>query len=179
MSGNQRHDDRIFDDGFIKDVESMSMDDLRGRKGECAELEAELSYARRLLQGKLDIVRHETERRVAGGEAGLEALISNLPQILADDVSSSSLKKHNTVLQPQNSENQRRAVEKLASTGTLAHLEDLSAEELRDLADRLGKAEGQTSERRRRVQDVIDGLNAEMVRRYKEGTEDPSALLSG
>ncbi|MCY1154689.1 MAG: hypothetical protein MOP50_1169, partial [Nitrososphaera sp.] len=42
----------------------------------------------------------------------------------------------------------------------------------------LGAEERKVSEDRRRAQKIIDGLNAELVRRYQKGDEDPSALLS-
>lgn len=172
----KRRADRIFDPEFVSDLSSLTIEDLRARRDECEEFEAELSYARRLLQGKADIVRHALNRRSAGGQPGLESLIHKLPNILADEGEISSLKRHTRVLIPKNAENQRREVELLASA--LSRVDELSVEELAQLVEVLAEAEVKTSADRRSAQGVLDTLNGEIVRRYKEGTEDVSALLT-
>ncbi|MCA1840024.1 MAG: aerial mycelium formation protein [Actinobacteria bacterium] len=174
----QRRDDRIFDAGYVKDLGALPIDDLRSRRAECAEAEAELSYCRRLIQGKLDILRHEIERRAQGGDADLAALISNLPEILADEGAPTALQRHMTVVMPKNFEKQRRQVDRLASDSTLGMIHSLSSGEVTVMVERLKDAESTVSEDRRKVQAVIDHLNAELVHRYKEGTEDFSALLT-
>lgn len=172
----KRREDRIFDSEFVADLSGLKIEDLRARRDECEEFEAELSYARRLLQGKADIVKHALKRRSAGGQTGLESLIHKLPNILADEGDNPSLKRHTRVLVPKNAENQRREIELLA-TG-LSRVDELSVEELTALIDVLAQAEAKISASRRRAQSVLDTLNDEMVRRYKEGTEDISALLT-
>ena len=174
----QRRDDRIFESTYVQDIDSLPIEELRTRRAECAEAEAELSYARRLLQGKLDILGHELKRRAAGGDSDLESLISKLPGILADEGAPTALQRHTTVVMPKNFEKQRRGIDRLASDSTLSMLESLSSGEVTQIVERLTEAESKTSEDRRRIQGVIDKLNAELVRRYREGTEDPSALLS-
>ena len=37
---------------------------------ECAEIETELSYVRRLAQARIDIIQAEVDRRAAGGSLG-------------------------------------------------------------------------------------------------------------
>lgn len=172
----KRRDDRIFDPRFLADLDGLSIEDLRVRRDECEEFEAELSFSRRLLQGKADIVQHALKRRSAGGQPGLESLIHKLPNILADEGESSSLKRHTRIIVPKNAENQRREVDQLSSA--LSRVEELSLEELAALVEVLAEAESKTSASRRRAQAVLDTLNAEIVRRYKEGTEDVSALLT-
>lgn len=172
----KRRDDRIFAPEFVADLDGLRIEDLRARRDECEEFEAELSYARRLLQGKADIVQHALKRRSAGGQTGLESLIHKLPNILADEGDNPGLKRHTRVMVPRNAENQRREIELLASG--LSRVDELSLEELSDLVEVLAEAEARTSASRRQAQGVLDTLNAEMVRRYKEGTEDISALLT-
>jgi hypothetical protein len=143
---------------------------------ECEELEAEISYTRRLLHGKLDIVRHELERRAAGGNSDIQTLVERLPSILGEGPAGAG-GRHLRVLVPRNADVQRRMVERLASDATLAHIDDLSAQELSGIMSKLAGAEAKASEDRRAIQESMDRVRAELVRRYREGQEDPFALL--
>jgi hypothetical protein len=157
-------------------VEAVPTAEVRSRRDECRELETELSYARRLLQGKLDILADELKRRSEGGDSGVQELVSRLPAILTDETTSASQNRLVDIELPANAGRHRRQIDRLA-TG-LANIEELSREELSLLVDELSAAERQVSADRRRAQQVIDGLNAELVRRYRTGDEDPSALLN-
>lgn len=170
-----RRDDRILDPAFLNGIETVSTPELRSRRDECRELEAEFSYARRLLQGKIDILASELKRRSAGGESGMGDLVSRLPAILADEPGGSGVTRLLESELPRNAGKYRRQTERLA-TG-LAHIESSSGEELAAMVDELAREERKVSESRRQAQQIIDGLNAELVRRYKRGDEDPSALL--
>lgn len=174
----RRREDRIFDPSYLADVQVVPMSELRTMRDECEAFEAELSYARRLLQGKLDIMRHALERRLAGGGAHIEALIVKLPSILSDEGAPGAGGRFGRIPLPKAAESQRRQVERLASESTLANIDELSSDELTEIADRLATAESKASTDRRRVQKILDDIHAELVRRYREGSEDPSALLS-
>lgn len=172
---SNRRLDQIFDPAYVSGLEQLPIEEIRARKAECEQIEAELSYARRLLQGKLDILREALERRNAGGQAGLEQLIHRLPKILADEGESSSIKRHSPLSIPRDAEQQRRAVERM--TGDLTNIDEMSVEKLGDTIELLKKAEIGASKDRRATQDVIDALNSELIRRYREGQADPSALI--
>lgn len=174
----RRRVDRFLDPAYLTAVGSTSIGELRDMRDECEEFEAEVSYARRLLQGKLDILRHEIDRRQQGGEAGLEALIQKLPTILADEGGTGGSGRHTRILLPKAAEKRRREIERFASEDTLAHLDVVSIEELTEVVDRLAEAEAKASLERRQMLEVLDRIASEMVRRYREGQEDPSALLS-
>ena len=62
--------DRILDPGYLGDLASLPMNDVRAMRAECQEVETGLSYLRRLVQGRLDIVGVERQRRRDGGEPG-------------------------------------------------------------------------------------------------------------
>lgn len=173
----QRRRDRIFEASFVDDLPSITTQELRERRGICEEVEAELSFTRRLLQGKLDILRHELERRAAGGAGGMESILERLPDILSDPDLPHNGGRHTRIIAPANADKQRRDVERLVSEGTLASVDELSTEDLSEMVERLALAEKEASETRRRVQNVMDAVHGELVRRYKEGQEDPSILL--
>jgi hypothetical protein len=174
---NARREDRLLDAAYLDQVESLPLDDLRRRRDECRDLEAEFSYARRLLQGKIDILASELRRRAQGGETGVEDLVGRLPSILAEQPAHSGTTKRllNSSL-PANAGQFRREAERLAAD--VAQIEDLSLEELSGMVDKLSEAERKVSEERRLAQRMVDGLNGELVRRYRKGDADPSALLS-
>lgn len=168
--------DRIVDPGYLENLQAMPIDELRRKKGECEVLEVEVSYARRLIQGKLDILRYGVERMAAGDAVGVTEMVGDLPGILSDGISGSA--RLSRILAPASADNQRREVDRLASDADLARLEQLSAQEMDEIVARLAEAEKETSQKRRRVQQVMDQLTAELIRRYREGQEDPTALLS-
>jgi hypothetical protein len=60
----------------------------------------------------------------------------------------------------------------------LSAIAQLSDAKLEQAARALSEAEGQLSERRRGVQQVMDGLAAELGRRYRDGEADVAALLA-
>jgi hypothetical protein len=175
--GARRSVDRIVDPSYLENLQTMPMDELRKKKVECEGLESEVSYARRLIQGKLDILRHSVERLADGNRLGIAEMVEDLPGILSDGASGSGSRLPR-IMAPMNADNQRREVERLASTADLARLEELSSHEIAEIVLRLSEAEKETSQRRRRIQQVMDQLTAELVRRFREGQEDPTALLS-
>ncbi|MGH2768730.1 MAG: aerial mycelium formation protein [Candidatus Methylomirabilales bacterium] len=176
MSSSRRREDRILDPSYLADLETLPIEELRKKKADCEELEAGLSYSRRLLHGRLDILKHEAESRASGGATDTTQLIEDLPSILAEGPSTSSGRLPR-ILYPQDLDRQRREVERLVSDATLAQIDSLSSEELGSALDRLLSSEREISESRRRVQEVMDAISAEIVSRYREGREDPSALL--
>ena len=175
--GPGRTMDRIVDPSYLENLQVMPIDELRRKKDECESVEAEISYTRRLIQGKLDILRHGAERLAGGDKLELNQMVGDLPGILSDGVGGSAGRLPR-ILPSVNLDAQRREVELVASTSDLARLDELSSKEVEDLVARLTESEKETSQRRRRVQVIMDQLTAELVRRFREGSEDPTALLS-
>lgn len=173
----ERRADRALDVSLLNDAATLLTPKLRSKRDECRALEAELSYARRLLQGKIDILASELKRRAEGGEPGIDDLVGRLPAILAEEPHNRSGAQRLLDSElPANAGHFRREAERLA-TG-LAQSENLAVGELAEIVEQLSEAERKVSEDRRLAQKIIDGLNAELVRRYRKGDEDPSALLS-
>jgi hypothetical protein len=130
---------------------------------------------RRLLQGRLDILRAELARR--GGEQ--TDLVQSLPHILADDGPSSAprgLGRHVTS-EPSRADAHRRHVEQLVADVDLSNPAAHDDASLRRALETLQAEEHKISESRRSVQQVMDALSSEVTRRYREGDADPSDLL--
>src|SRR5207248_9760813 len=81
--------DRILDADYLGDVGARSLDEVGTMRAECQAVETSLSYLRRMVQGRLDIVQLECRRREEGREPGdLATLIAELPEVLAENTRS-------------------------------------------------------------------------------------------
>jgi len=175
MPQGNRRIDKVLDPGFVAELGQLSLDDLRERRREAEQEETDLSYLRRLLQGRLDILRAEMARR--GGEQ--TDLVQALPHILADDGPSAGprgLGRHVTS-EPSRADAHRRHVEQLVADVDLSNPSAHDDASLRRVLATLEAEEAKVSETRRSVQQVMDALTGEVTRRYREGDADPSDLL--
>ena len=111
MPGGRRRIDRVLSPDFLTGMGDDSLADVRARRHEAEQEEADLSYVRRLLQGRIDIVRAELRRR-SGDERG--SLVDQLAGILADGPAGEphGMGRHATV-EPSRVAESRRSVEQL------------------------------------------------------------------
>lgn len=171
--GNRRID-RVLADDFLSGLPSQSLTEIRSLRGEAEQEEADVSYLRRLLQGRIDIITAELERRRGGSGA---SLVDALPRILADDrPEPRGLGQHRTV-EPSRVDVHRRRVEALVADVDISNVSAHSDDELRRALDVLEREERQTSDTRRRIQAVVDACAAEISRRYREGEAAVEDLL--
>lgn len=147
-------------------------------RSECQAAETRLSYLRRLVQGRHDIVAGELERRRTGGAPGdLRALIERLPEILSDRTRSAGPGRLPHAIEP--GELSGRLVTELDGIVVDAHLDEpdqLSEAELDRTGARLDELEHEVSALRRSLLDRIDVLAAELTRRYKTGEATVESL---
>ena len=73
--------DALLDPAFLDGVQDLPMTRVRDLRHQAEQAEVNLSYTRRLLQGRLDIVRRELQRRA---EHDGRSLVDLLPEILAE-----------------------------------------------------------------------------------------------
>ena len=163
----RRRIDRITAPDFLDAIESADPAELRAMRDDCGQEEARFSYNRRLLQARIDILSHELERRRGNST---ETLIEALPRILADSsrpVQGIGDARNTPVYEP--GETGRRSDDRLAADALLSRLPDLTDAELEsELAD-LREEEKRVSDLRRAVLANYDALQAELVRRYRDG----------
>ena len=167
--------DELLEPGFLDAATQSSMSEVRRLRRQAEQEEVNLSYTRRLLQGRLDIVRRELQRRA---EHDGRSLVDLLPEILAEKGRGPAhgLGRHQTV-QPSSPEEFESWVNGLSDVD-LSSIQDLSDAKLERAARALAEAEKGLSERRRGVQHVMDALAGELGRRYREGEADVAALLA-
>ncbi len=177
-SGGRRRIDRVLSDDFLDGLVDLSLADLRARRAEAEQEEADLSYVRRLLQGRMDIVRAELGRRSGGSTEG--SLVDQLAAILSDGPSAPphGMGRHVTV-EPSRVDEHRRAVEQLIADVGVSDVVSLDESSLAGALTRLSEYERAVSRNRRRVQDAMDSCTAEIARRYKSGEASVDDLLAG
>jgi hypothetical protein len=77
VSDKRRRIDIVLEPEYLLDLADVSLDDLRQRRSTTEDVEAQISYYRRLIHGRMDLLNFELRRR--GGEEErtlLEALPS-------------------------------------------------------------------------------------------------------
>ena len=168
--------DELLDPSFLAGVEDLPMADVRALRHRAEQEEVNLSYTRRLLQGRLDIVRRELQRRA---EHDGRSLVDLLPEILSEKGRGPAhgLGRHQTV-QPTSPEQFETWVNGLAPGVDLSDVPALPDDRLEQAARALGQGERELSERRRGVQQVMDAVAGELARRYRDGLADVAQLLA-
>lgn len=170
----------IGDPSYLEGLTDRPLHELRAMREECREVETELSFERRLCHARIDILTAELERRAGGGED--RDLVERLPEILAaggpghrESAPLPERAPDHSI--PRSADVPRRRVEEIAGERTLARLHTLGDEEVRRIVADLAAHERNLSARRRRVHEVMDAIQAEIVRRYASGEADPSGAL--
>jgi hypothetical protein len=175
--GGNRRIDRVLDEGFLSRLTDVPLDELRGMRTDAEQEETDLSYLRRMLQGRIDILQAEIDRRASGG-AGT-SLVDLLPAILADDGGQAQprgMGRHATT-EPSRADMHRRHVEALIADVALSNPVGRDDESLAHVLAIFQRQEADVSSTRRAVQQVMDECNAEIGRRYRDGDADVVDLL--
>ena len=156
---------------FAGDVSSLPMPELRRRRGVANEVETGYSYLRRLAQGRLDIVAAELQRRANGDAPGDVAdLVGRLPSILADRVHAPGLGRLPPLMAPGELDSQFEArLDAIVASSRLASLPDVDDAELAEVFEGLTGFEREVSRTRRALHEVLDRIQEEIVRRYRDG----------
>ncbi|MGD2051286.1 MAG: hypothetical protein PVI35_02315 [Acidimicrobiia bacterium] len=168
----------MLDPEFVADVEQVPLDELRARRKLCDELDTELSYYRRLLHGRMDLLAFEMRRR-AGDED--RSIIEALPEILtgsdADSAQRDAVPKALPIDPPETPHTGRRSVDRVLGDDFLTHLPGIANNELEDIQAALTEMEREVSRQRRGVYEAHELIHAELIRRYRDGLATVDELL--
>jgi hypothetical protein len=172
-TGGSRRIDRILRPDFVVGLADLPLDELRDRRDECLRERESLSLLRRLVQGRAEILRAEVERR-GTGEGG--SLVDRLSTILGSEGHEPSRGEAVHVGVPREELLlARRRVERLVADAGLSDPGALDDEQLSKAVGVLSEEERKVSEDRAAVISVLEEIQRELKRRYKE---DPSLVLS-
>jgi RsiG-like len=168
---------RLLTSSYLEGVDQRPLDEIRVMRSECQQAEVELSYLRRLVQGRLDIV-HAFLAPEGGSAPDLSALVDNLPVILAGPSRPAGPGHLPMLLTPDTDETELTAeLDAILGADEIASLADLDEDALRDVASRLEALEKRVSHDRRALHERIDRLQAELVERHKTGRASVDGLI--
>jgi hypothetical protein len=177
---------RLLAPDLLADLPGKPMERLRSIRGELATAEADVSFVRRVTQGRLDIVGHEVERRAGGAEAEVDlsnssSLLFEMPDILADRPRSSGgtgTGRSVPVMEPGPiALGMVETLDGIASPSQLSGIQAVDQPAMADLFDALREFELELSSIRRKLHDRIDSIQDEIARRYRDGEATIDALL--
>ncbi|MEU3272438.1 aerial mycelium formation protein [Saccharomonospora sp. NPDC006951] len=174
--GGRRRIDRVLAADYVQHLDTLPMAVLRERRDEAAQEETDLSYLRRLLHARIDIVRAEQQRRSSGGDV---SIVDQLATILAENAigPATGSGRHQT-LEPSRAGEYRRRAEALVGNADLSDVASLTEDKLTETLESFHEQETSVSQRRREVQGVVDAFNAEIARRYAQGSASVDELLA-
>ena len=174
MPQGKRRIDRINSPEFLDGLDVMDLSEVRSRRDECREELEHLSMLRRYVQGRAEILKGELDRRRGDGHG---SLLDNLAEILAAGDHEASSRGGAIELHAPDDEMllARRRVEKLVAESGLTDPAALTDDEIRDGVAKLRAEEQEVSAERADVIRVLDELQDELKRRYKE---DPASVLA-
>lgn len=176
--------EQLIEPGFVQDLPTLSLDEIRSRRGRCQDAEEALSLRRRLVQGRLDILQAELYHRSGGTSArDVQDLVQNLPDILVERGDRhlgpgrlTSLDADPTAF-GTDFDAFSAELDRIIDGARLSDLAAIDEKELRSIADDLDELERGISTQRHALHRHIDLFQEEIVRRYKSGEASVDKLL--
>lgn len=170
---------RVLAAGYPGDLRSIGMEDLREMRTDCETVESLLSFNRRLLQGRIDIVRDEIGVRAEGRTSSPADVVARLGSILADEPSTRpGGNRLVRMVTPDEAVEAEAAVDDVTGL-SLVDLPVVDLGVLETALARLIQIEAVTSQERRLIHERLDAIQSEMARRYRDGEADVDTLLRG
>ncbi len=176
QAGGSRRIDRVMADGFMSSLKTVDLPGLRELRADAEQEEVDLSYLRRLVQGRIDILGAEQRRRTGQ----VSSIVDELSSILSDGPRSPARGsgRHVTV-DPSLTDSHRRHLESIVADVEMSDVAVHSDERIAELITALREEEERVSRIRRQVQERVEACQAERTRRYRDGEADVAALLDG
>lgn len=166
---------------LLPDVTAVPLDDLRTLRTRCSEAEGDVSFVRRVAQGRLDIVGHEIRRRAgaADNQPEISGLLFDLPDILAESPSPAGGGRQVAIHAPGTmAQTLVTGLDTAATPAELGSLDQHDDDKLSSLMDSLREYEVDLSTTRRRLHERIDAIQNEIARRYRDGEASIDSLLN-
>jgi hypothetical protein len=149
---------------------SMTDEELRARIREIRAEEEQVSYQRRLLHGRIDVVRSEILSRIGGREdrpAGDDASLASLLDRLTDVLVHKGPPPIDQELERLGADDHGRVAD-VDVDEELPALEELSNDDLAGLVHGLARRERGVSDRRNELHAEIESLRAQHVARLRD-----------
>ena len=160
--------DQLVNFSEPEDLSGCSLAELRSIRDGYTEVENGLSYARRIVQGRLDTVAAEADRR--GSSDTSADLMARLPEALAANTRSTGLPRPIPDLEPPAWADQLlEPLNAVLAPSQLGQLGSIGDDQLAAAAGQIGQIERDLSDARREIHRRIDRVQDELVGRYRGG----------
>lgn len=158
------------------DLTGCSLAELRSVRDHYQDVENGLSYARRIVQGRLDTVAVEFERRIES-DADTD-LVHRLPNALAAHTRGPGLPRPGRELDPPSwADDIVAAADRMLGATALADLSSVPEADLAVAVSSIAELEREVSGSRREVQRRMDRVQDEIVARYQAGASVDDLLI--
>src|SRR5262245_14594765 len=131
----RRRLDRVLAPGYLDGMEALPLDQVRTLRHDAEQEETDLSYLRRLLHGRIDILRAELDRRAGSTNQG--PVVDQLAEILADQPSQRPPLGRHLSIEPSRVGEYRRAMERMIADVDLSDVTARSEAEIRSAIESL------------------------------------------
>lgn len=168
----RRRLDHVLDPEFVTDLAGLDISEVRHRRRVAELEEMDLSYLRRLLQGRIDIITVELSRSQEVHSHDDATIVAHLAVILAAGEKQSGGQRFLTPVEPSRIGDHRRRIEAVIGDAKWSDVESRTPEELEEALVQLRIHEREISEKRRRVQRINDLLVRELTRRAEASVPD-------
>jgi hypothetical protein len=170
----------LFAPDYLDGMDSRSLDEVRAMRAECQEVEEVVSYLRRVVQGRLDVVHSFLDHHETGQGAGdLDSVVEDLSTIIGSGPARPS--GYGRLPSQMSPDMERvdltREIDDVLDAEGIGKLPTMTEDELRILAGQLTVIEQRISDERRALHERIDALQAQIVSRYKTGEATVDGLL--
>ena len=158
----------------MPDPTEMTLLELRSLRQRLQHEDDAVSYARRVAQARLDLLKSEAARRSDASDAEPTA---ELRTVLSQHLTGGPARPPRPT---EDLSDHPLAVEldEICSAGGLGHLKELDDAELAALTEGIAAFESRVSSDRRAGSDRLDALSAELVRRYRDGEADVESIYT-
>lgn len=163
----RRRLDRILAADYGVGIGEMGLDDIRTRRDDCLAEREFLSYLRRLLQGRIEILRAEESRRADGLPVDERPVEERLAEIFAQETPQGSSRGEllSVELPEEEMTQARRRLERVMANSAFSDPGTMSDEGLEQVIAHLEIEEREVSDTRRKVMDLHDAFLEEFKAR--------------
>ncbi len=160
--------DSLIDNPEPQDLGQLEMSNLRSAREQLQEVEYGYSYARRVVQGRLDTVLGVLEHKNQGDQ-GSDPILE-MPETLGNRIKGPGLPRPTRGLEPPEwADDLLTELNDAVSLEDLSNLADMDTDVLADLAETISGIERQLSETRSGLHMRIERVQAELISRYRQG----------
>lgn len=167
----------LIDADILDGLDAMDLHEVRELRDRFQAVEGGLSFARRMVQGRLDIALSEVERRAAADPE--RDVLHRLPDVLSRGFVQATVPRPVRDLElPDFTETISVEIDRIFGIRDLQDLAHVTDGSLTESIAGLNALEQQVSEQRHVVHRMIDDLQSEIIDRYRTGRASVDDLLN-